>query len=91
MQTTTVKTQDHEQIKYWIESRDGKPARLGYDSTGKEAAPLTVWFEDENKDVPQNYQVLDYDEFFSIFDHYKLTFSYEENGEDDRYHTIAAE
>ena len=87
---TEVKTQNHDQIKKWIEARGGRPARLAHQSTSDTLAPLTVWFEDENRNVKQSYQALEYDEFFKVFDQHNLTFTYTENGDDDKYHTITS-
>jgi len=78
MTGTNIKTlQDHDAIKKWIENNNGTPARLGYDSTGREKDPLTVWFQDEKNELKQTYQALDWDEFFKVFDHHNFVFKYE--------------
>lgn len=72
-----ISTQDHHLIKEWIKDHKGTPARLGYDSTGREEDPLTVWFEEEENELNLTYQRLDWEEFFAIFDHHDFVFTYE--------------
>lgn len=87
---TKVQTKDHAEIKQWIDARGGTPARIAHSSTSDTLAPLTVRFDNEKRDVKQSYQPLEYDEFFEIFDKHNLTFSYTENGNDDKYHTFTS-
>jgi hypothetical protein len=89
-QVKTLKTSNPEQIRKWIESRDGVPVRIAYDSTGKEYSPLGVWFKEESKDVPQSYQVLEWEDFFQLIERDQLALQYEENG-DGRYHEFVKE
>ena len=84
-QPTLIKTKDHKEIKQWIESNNGLPARLAYQSTGEIKDPIVVHFPDEDQDGETSYQRLGYDEFFSIFDHYDYTFQYEKDGENNYY------
>ena len=86
MINTTVKTiKDHKEIKQWIENHNGTPARLAYDSTGREKDPLTVWFQEEKNELKQTYQALDWEEFFSVFDHHDFVFKYETTDGKDQF------
>ena len=86
METPSIKiTKNHDTIKQWINDHNGTPARLGYDSTGQEGDPLTVWFRNEERDVKQTFQELDWEEFFAVFDHHNYSFKYNEKSSDNRY------
>lgn len=80
--STMTSTKDKMEIKNWINAQGARPARLGYASTSNgEKDPITVWFDSNTENPKKNYQALDWDEFFAIFDHYDYTFYYTE-GED---------
>ena len=85
---STTTTQDHATIKAWAEARNGRPVRIAYDSTGRGPEPLKIYFDDEQYDVQQSVQTLDWEEWFAIFDSMNYSFAYSENGEDDRFHEI---
>lgn len=76
---------DTKAIKHWIENRSGFPARIAYDSTGKPLDPLTIRFPDEERDVKQSFQRLDWEEFFALLKEYELALECRPNDKNDRY------
>ena len=77
-------TTDHQVIQHWIESRGGKPAKVG--DTGDRRGPgiLRIDFgQDDDK-----LQVIEWDEFFATFDEHGLAFLHQDekaDGEPSRF------
>jgi hypothetical protein len=72
-------TTDHEEIRNWVEERDGHPAIVKGTEKGGSALLRIDYpgFSGEDK-----LEEITWDEFFEIFDENKLAFLYQENTED---------
>jgi len=67
-------TTDHEEIRRWVEERDGHPARVEGTNLLRIDYP---GFSGE-----QRLEEISWDEFFQVFDENKLVFLYQENTKD---------
>ncbi|MDB6453864.1 hypothetical protein [Falsirhodobacter sp. 20TX0035] len=65
------KTQDHDTIREWAESRDGHPAKI---ETKGEGGILRIDFGEPE----ENLTPIEWEEFFEIFDNSGLTFLYQD-------------
>jgi len=68
-------TTDHDEIRKWAESRDGSPAVIRTDGKG---GVLRIDFGEKEEEFDQ----IDWDEFFKIFDDSKLAFLYQDETKD---------
>jgi len=72
-------TTDHDAIRKWIEQRDGRPAVVkSTEGNGRGGGLLRVDFQDEDEAL----DVIDWDEFFRIFDENKLAFLHQDKTSD---------
>ncbi|KAF0675020.1 hypothetical protein [Profundibacterium mesophilum] len=71
----TQSTRDHETIRAWAEERDGRPAKI---ETSGEGGILRIDFRDPDDRMT----VIEWEEFFEIFDESDLDFLYQEKTED---------
>lgn len=74
-QTTT----DHDEIRDWVEEREGQPARVEGTEGGDGAGVLRIDFPDENDDE-ENLEDISWDEFFEAFENNDLAFLYQDEG-----------
>lgn len=74
--TKATTTTDHEQIRRWVEERNGRPARVR-DSKG-EGGILRIDFGTPEESL----EPLEWDEFFRIFDENRLAFIYQDKTAD---------
>lgn len=66
-------TTDHNEIRVWVESRDGHPARIRgteSDIPGEEGGILRIDFGEPDPELER----LNWEEFFEIFDERRLQF-----------------
>lgn len=85
-ESKTRETQDHDEIRRWVEEHDGSPASVRGTEDGDEAGVLRIDFpggagEDELEHI-------DWDTWFEKFDQQGLTFLYQEekaSGEDSTF------
>jgi hypothetical protein len=79
MASTSNTTTDHNEIKKWVEARDGKPACVK--GTGKKDDPgiLRIDFPGGAEDKLEE---LSWDEFFEKFDESKLAFLHQDETSD---------
>ena len=68
-------TTDHDEIKHWVESRDGHPATV---DDGDEISVLRIDFGDEN----DNLRRIEWEDFFKKFDDEKLAFLHQDTTSD---------
>lgn len=69
-------TTNHEEIKKWVEARDGHPAIVkGTSKDGDGGGVLRINYPGYAED---NLEDISWDEFFKIFDKNKLKFLYQE-------------
>ena len=74
------RTTDHEQIRRWVEARNGKPARVQGTGTTDDAGLLRIDFpEKESAEEDDELEEISWDEFFDKFDDGNLVFIYQEN------------
>ncbi|WP_274425850.1 hypothetical protein [Chelativorans sp. YIM 93263] len=77
-------TTDHQTIREWAESRNGKPARVKGSSPG---GILRIDFGEPEESLEE----ISWDEFFQIFEDRKLAFLYQErtdSGDTSRFNKL---
>lgn len=74
-------TTDHDTIRKWAESRDGKPAAVAETHTGKDAGILRIMFSDEAEN--DGLEEVGWDEFFKTFEDRGLAFLYQDETKSD--------
>lgn len=70
-------TTDHDEIKAWIEARDGRPAKVDTDGPG---GILRIDFGEPDERLEE----IDWDEFFEIFDDNELAFLHQDKTADGK-------
>jgi hypothetical protein len=83
-------TTDHEEIKQWVEARQGKPARVVGTGNG-DAGLLRIDFPDYGNEG--RLEEISWDDFFKKFEAEKLPFLYQEQskeGEQSRFNKLVA-
>lgn len=74
-------TQNHDEIRQWVEQRGGHPATVKETArSGEEAGVLRIDFDDGEAD--DSLERLDWESFFNKFDAENLTFLYQEETSD---------
>lgn len=72
-----INTVDHDEIREWIETRDGHPAKLS--DQVLEADTLRLKFDEvRHQEVLER---ISWDEFFQLFEEEEIVFVYEENSD----------
>lgn len=80
--TMAKQTTDHDAIRHWIESRDGRPSRVK--GAAKDGILRVDFGEKED-----NLEEIDWDQFFKIFEGSKLAFLHQDkvgDGKTSRFH-----
>ncbi len=81
---SSKQTTDHDEIRRWVEERDGRPATVrGTAERGEEAGLLRIKFRDD-----EDLEEIEWKEFFDKFDEEKLAFLYQEqtaDGDESRF------
>jgi hypothetical protein len=73
------RTTDHEQIRRWVEARNGKPARVHGTGGNDDAGLLRIDFpEPHDEEDDENLEGISWDEFFATFDQKRLAFLYQD-------------
>jgi hypothetical protein len=72
-----VTTTNHDEIRHWIEERDGRPAAV---RTGGKGGILRVDFREPDEDL----EPIEWDEFFRIFEANKLAFLHQDKTGDGK-------
>jgi hypothetical protein len=79
-------TTENRTIKSWAEKRGGKPALLQQkDDTGRAGDMLKIIFPDENS---KKYELLSWDQFFTIFEENNLKFLFIDEDEKQFYRLV---
>lgn len=73
-----VTTTDHEEIREWIEERDGYPAKVNDTGSWDDVGVLRVAFRDKGDEL----DALKWDAFFEVFEANDLAFLYQETTAD---------
>jgi hypothetical protein len=86
MTTESTTTTDHDQIRRWVEARQGTPAAVAATEADDDSGILRVSFSEESAD---ELETIGWDEFFDKFDEAELAFLYQEqtaDGGTSRFH-----
>lgn len=87
--SSSQQTTNHEQIRRWVEARNGKPVRVHGTGSADDAGVLRIDFPEANEDEDdEKLEEISWDEFFQKFDEKRLSFVYQENtasGEPSRF------
>ena len=88
------RTTDHEQIRKWVEARNGKPARVQGTGDTDDAGLLRIDFpEKESAEEDDELEEISWDEFFEKFDEKRLAFVYQDRtatGEPSRFNKFVS-
>ena len=80
MASNSHTTTDHDEIRRWVEERNGKPATVkGTASRGQDAGLLRVDFPGYSGD--DSLEEISWDEFFAKFDESNLAFLYQDDSD----------
>lgn len=77
-------TTDHKTIQQWIESRGGKPAKVGTTDDKNHHGILRIDFGGDDDKL----EIIEWDEFFATFDEHKLALLHQDEtaaGEPSRF------
>jgi hypothetical protein len=69
---------DHDEIRKWVESRDGRPARVKETGGGDDPGILRIDFRDPDEGLEE----ISWEEWFEAFEDNGLAFLYQEETED---------
>ena len=90
--TDAKKTTDHDEIRKWVEQRNGKPASVaGTNQGGEDVGLLRIDFAEDGDD--EGLQEISWDEFFDKFEQKQLAFLYQEqkaNGEPSTFNKLVS-
>lgn len=75
---TATTTTDHDEIRHWIETRGGKPARVKGTGSDSDAGLLRVNFNDPGGDDDDALEEIGWDAFFKAFDENDLAFLHQD-------------
>jgi hypothetical protein len=90
--TDAVKTTDHDEIRQWVEERNGKPTSVAGTSKGDEDVGLVAIDFEENGD-DESLEQISWDEFFEKFEQKQLAFLYQDqkaNGEPSTFNKLVS-
>jgi hypothetical protein len=92
---SSKRTTDHEQIRRWVEARNGKPARVHGTGKDDEASLLRIDFPEghDGEEDDANLEEISWEEFFESFDQKRLAFLYQERtaaGEQSRFNRFVS-
>jgi hypothetical protein len=78
-QKTSHTTTNHDEIRKWVEEREGSPARIRNTGGKKDAGLLRINFPGGNEDNLEN---ISWEGFFKKFESEKLAFLYQDKKSD---------
>jgi hypothetical protein len=78
-------TTDHDEIRRWVESRGGRPARVKGTGRGDDPGILRIDFGDPDEGLEE----ISWDEWFEAFDKNNLAFLYQDEG-DSRFNKLVS-
>jgi hypothetical protein len=79
--SSAQKTTDHDEIREWIEARDGRPTIVAATGdNGRKGGLLRVDFGEKDEELEE----VDWDEFFQIFDENDLVFLHQDQTADGK-------
>lgn len=72
-------TTDHDEIRKWVEAKDGKPAAVDSTHKGDDVGLIRLMFPKSKQSEHDNLVEISWDEFFRQFDESQLALVYEED------------
>lgn len=75
---TSHQTTNHDEIRKWVESRNGKPACVKGTGGGGDEGVLRLMFPDAPQSQDDNLHEIGWDEFFEKFEESNLALVYQE-------------
>ena len=92
--SSATKTTDHDQIRKWVEDRDGKPARVDAPGHKQGGGILRIDFDDPgNDESDESLEHIDWETFFKTFDENDLAFLHQDktaDGETSRFNKFVS-
>jgi hypothetical protein len=85
--STSNQTHDHKIIQKWVEERKGVPTRVKGTGKKDDDGLLRIHFPENSKS--DNFEEMEWEDFFADFDHNKLDFLYQDkkaDGETSTFH-----
>ena len=85
LMSESKKTTDHEEIKRWVEARDGHPADVASTASGDDVGIIRIEFPQGDSDALEK---ISWEDFFEKFEESKLAFVYQDEtseGETSRF------
>ena len=90
--TDARKTTDHDEIRQWVEERNGKPASVaGTSKDDEDVGLVSIDFAEDGDD--ESLEQISWDEFFEKFEQKQLAFLYQEqkaNGEPSTFNKLVS-
>ena len=83
------RTTDHDEIRRWVESRGGRPARVAETGGDDDAGILRIDFDEPGGDDDSGLEEIDWDTWFQAFDENDLAFLYQDEG-DSRFNKLVS-
>jgi len=81
-------TTDHDEIRKWVEERDGQPAHVRSTAKGNDVGLLRISFPGYDDEDDANLEPIEWEEFFQKFDESELSFLYQERTADGELSTF---
>ncbi len=82
-------TTNHDEIRRWVESRGGRPARVSETGSGGDPGILRINFDEPGGDDDARLEEISWDEWFRAFDENGLAFLYQDEG-DSRFNKLVS-
>ncbi len=82
-------TTDHDEIRRWVESRGGKPARVIETGSNGDPGILRINFDERGGDDDTRLEEISWDDWFRAFDENALAFLYQDEG-DSRFNKLVS-
>src|SRR3546814_13719045 len=79
---SATKTTNHDDIRKWIEERDGHPARVDAPGRKQGGGILRVDFDDPGGQEDENLERISWDDFFKTFEENDLAFLHQDQTPD---------
>jgi hypothetical protein len=74
-------TTHHNEIRSWVESRGGRPARVAETGSDGDPGVLRINFDEPGGDDDDRLEAMDWGEWFRAFDENALAFLYQDEGD----------
>jgi hypothetical protein len=75
--SSATKTTDHDEIRKWVEQREGRPSVVRSSGDKRKGGVLRIDFGEKEDELEE----IEWEEFFKIFDDSKLAFLHQDQAE----------